>query len=82
MRSKSGAEATAVQTLREFWNTLLAHLLFPATRRASRALRERLEQKKIRVIYTRTAGAVKIETDKAGWKLETMDGQKYTHKTH
>jgi len=27
------------------------------------------------VIYTRTAGAVKIETNKAGWKLHTMDGQ-------
>jgi ComEC/Rec2-related protein len=60
---------------------VIADSEFPATRRASRALRERLEQKKIPVIYTRTAGAVKIETDKAGWKLETMDGQKYTHQT-
>ena len=50
---------------------------FPATRRASRALHERLEQKRIPVIYTRTAGAVKIVTDKAGWRLQTMDGQKF-----
>ncbi len=60
---------------------VIADSEFPATRRASRALHERLEQKKIPVIYTRTAGAVKIETDKVGWKLETMDGQKYTHLT-
>ena len=60
---------------------VIADSEFPATRRASRALRERLEQKKIPVIYTRTAGAVKIETDKADWKLESMDGQKYTHQT-
>jgi competence protein ComEC len=46
----------------------------PATRRASRALHERLDQKEIPVIYTRTAGAVKIVTDKSGWKLQTMDG--------
>ena len=56
---------------------VIADSEFPAPRRASRALRERLEQKKILVIYTRTAGAVKIETDKSGWKLKTMDGQKF-----
>ncbi len=54
---------------------VIADSELPAPRRASRPLRERLEQKKIPVIYTRTAGAVKIETDKAGWKLHTMDGQ-------
>ena len=47
----------------------------PASRRASRALHERLEQSNIPVIYTRTAGAVKIVTSKAGWKLQTMDGR-------
>ena len=56
---------------------VIADSEFPATRRASRALRERLEQKQIPVIYTRTAGAVKIETDKTGWKLHTMDGQTF-----
>jgi ComEC/Rec2-related protein len=50
----------------------------PATRRAGRALHERLEQKEIPVIYTRTAGAVEIVTDKHGWKLQTMDGQKFS----
>jgi competence protein ComEC len=50
---------------------------FPAMRRASRALHERLAQKHIPVIYTRTAGAVKIAADKTGWKLETMDRQKF-----
>jgi competence protein ComEC len=56
---------------------VIADSEFPATRRASRALRERLEQKQIPVIYTRTAGAVKIETDKTGWKLHAMDGQAF-----
>jgi beta-lactamase superfamily II metal-dependent hydrolase len=60
---------------------VIADSEFPATRRASRALHERLEQKQIPVIYTRAAGAVKIVTDKSGWKLETMDRQKYTHQT-
>jgi beta-lactamase superfamily II metal-dependent hydrolase len=57
---------------------IIADSEFPATRRASRALHERLEQKHIPVIYTRTAGAVKIAADKSGWRLETMDGQKFS----
>jgi len=56
---------------------IIADSEFPATRRASRALRERLEQKKIPVIYTRTAGAVRIVTGARGWKLKTMDGQQF-----
>jgi competence protein ComEC len=56
---------------------VIADSEFPATRRASRALHERLEQRKVPVIYTRTAGAVKIAADKTGWKLEAMDGQKF-----
>jgi competence protein ComEC len=55
---------------------VIADSEFPATRRASRELKERLAEKKIPVIYTRTAGAVKIVVDKTGWKLQTMDGQK------
>lgn len=51
---------------------------FPATRRASRALHERLARKQIPVLYTRTAGAVKIVTDQSGWRLQTMDGQKFS----
>jgi competence protein ComEC len=60
---------------------VIADSEFPANRRASRALKERLEQTKIPVIYTRTAGAVKIITDKNGWKLQTMDGQKFSSET-
>ena len=52
---------------------VIADSEFPATRRASRSLKERLERTKIPVIYTRTSGAVKIETDNAGWKLRAMD---------
>src|ERR1019366_3341351 len=56
---------------------VIADSEFPATRRASRALHERLLRQKTPVIYTRTAGAAKIVTDKSGWKLKTMDGQKF-----
>jgi competence protein ComEC len=56
---------------------VIADSEFPATRRASRALRERLEQTKIPVIYTRISGAVKIEADQRGWKATAMDGQKW-----
>jgi beta-lactamase superfamily II metal-dependent hydrolase len=51
---------------------------FPANRRAGPKLRERLEQKGIPVIYTRSAGAVKIVTRPDGWELMTMDGRKYS----
>jgi competence protein ComEC len=61
---------------------VIADSEFPATRRASRALRERLEklEPKIPVIYTRISGAVKIEADRCGWKASTMDEQKFTGK--
>jgi len=57
---------------------VIADSEFPATRRASRALNDRLEQNRIPVIYTRNSGAVEIVTDKSGWKLQAMDGQKFT----
>ena len=56
---------------------VIADSEYPATRRAPLALKQRLEQKKIPVIYTRDSGAVKIVAGKAGWKLTTMDGQKF-----
>ncbi|MEY4918682.1 MAG: hypothetical protein RL616_2595 [Verrucomicrobiota bacterium] len=56
---------------------VIADSEYPATRRATRALKQRLEQKKIPVIYTRDSGAVKIVADKSGWKLTTMDGLKF-----
>ena len=49
---------------------------FPATKRASAALRERLEQRKIPVICTRDSSAVTIEIKPSDWKLRTMDGTK------
>jgi competence protein ComEC len=54
---------------------------FPATRRASSKLRERLEQKGIPVIYTRTAGAVTIVARPEGWGLRTGDGQNFPART-
>jgi competence protein ComEC len=54
---------------------IVADSEFPATRRAGRELKDRLEQAKTPAIYTRVSGAVKIATDKSGWRLETMDGQ-------
>ena len=56
---------------------VIADSEFPAMRRASRKLKERLEQKGIPVIYTRESGAVKIVINKTGWKVRTMDGQNF-----
>jgi competence protein ComEC len=53
---------------------------FPPMRRASRKLKERLEQRAAPVIYTRDSGAVKIIVNKAGWTLLAMDGQKFQGK--
>jgi competence protein ComEC len=54
---------------------VVADASYPATRRAGRALKERLSRMQIPVFYTRTAGAVTITTRPAGWRLRTMDGQ-------
>jgi competence protein ComEC len=56
---------------------VIADSEFPANRRASRELKNRLAGKNVPVIYTRDSGAVKIIADKSGWKLQTMDGQKF-----
>jgi ComEC/Rec2-related protein len=56
---------------------VIADSEMPATRRASRGLKQRLEQTGIPVIYTRSAGAVTMVADHRGWKLQTMDGQKF-----
>jgi len=49
---------------------VIADSEFPASRRASQALKDRLARTKIPVIYTRSAGAVKIVTDRGGWQLK------------
>jgi competence protein ComEC len=60
---------------------VIADSEFPAPRRAGPKLRDRLEQRGIPVIYTRTAGAVTILLRPAGWALRTMDGQKNSYRT-
>jgi ComEC/Rec2-related protein len=54
---------------------IVADSEFPATKRASATLRERLEQRHVPVFYTRETGAVTLVIKPDGWKLRTMDGQ-------
>ncbi|MEJ0088911.1 MAG: ComEC/Rec2 family competence protein [Limisphaerales bacterium] len=56
---------------------VIADSEFPATRRASPALRERLAQRNIPVIYMRKAGAVTLTAKPDRWELRTMDGQEF-----
>jgi hypothetical protein len=37
-----------------------------------------IREEDLPVIYMRDSGSVKITIDKTGWKLHTMDGQKFT----
>jgi len=53
---------------------IIADSEFPAPRRASRELKQRLSGRNVSVIYTRTAGAVKITMRPEGWEMRTMDG--------
>jgi beta-lactamase superfamily II metal-dependent hydrolase len=56
---------------------IIADSEYPANRRASRELKNRVAGKNVPVAYTRDSGAVKIITDKSGWKLEMMDGGEF-----
>lgn len=56
---------------------VIADSEFPATRRASRGLKDRFARQQVPVIYTRNAGAVTILARPNGWELRTMDGQKF-----
>ncbi len=47
---------------------------FPVTRRAGAALCERLDQRGIPVLYTRSAGAVTISLRRNQWAADTMSG--------
>jgi beta-lactamase superfamily II metal-dependent hydrolase len=47
---------------------------FPATKRASAKLRERLERRGVPVIFTREAGAVEISLRKNRWEAFTTSG--------
>jgi competence protein ComEC len=57
---------------------IIADSDFPATRRASRKLKERLEQKGIPTLYTRESGAVKVIVDGKDWQLTAMNGEKFS----
>ncbi len=46
---------------------------YPAAARASRKLRERLDQRTIPVIYTAQAGAVTLSFHRNGWQVKTMN---------
>ncbi|HSY17788.1 MAG TPA: ComEC/Rec2 family competence protein [Candidatus Acidoferrales bacterium] len=56
---------------------IIADSDMPAQYRASDTMKQRLAQTKIPILYTRTADAVTISMDKNGWKLRSMDGQKF-----
>jgi len=53
---------------------LLADSKFPATRRASEKLRQRLAGRGLRVAYGRDIGAMTLEITPAGWMLRAADG--------
>jgi competence protein ComEC len=48
---------------------------FPASARAGPTLHERLENRNVQVLYTRTCGAIIIEFTKTDWVLKTMNGE-------
>jgi competence protein ComEC len=53
---------------------IVADSEFPASARASPRLRERLAQRNIPVLYTRSEGAVTLELRGGRWELRTMSG--------
>jgi len=57
---------------------IVADSEFPATRRAKRELKERLDQCGVPVIYTGAADAVTILARRSGWEVRTMAGETVT----
>jgi competence protein ComEC len=53
---------------------------FPATKRATARLRERLERCDATVLYSRFSGAVTLTFEKTDWQLRAMDGTFLTAK--
>jgi competence protein ComEC len=53
---------------------VIADSEFPAQRRATRGLRDRLAETNIPVFYTGDQGALKLAIDQDGWSLCTVDG--------
>jgi len=56
---------------------IIADSAKPATRRANRALHDRLEKRGLTVVYTSDVGAVKISLGRNHWVAESVDGQKW-----
>jgi ComEC/Rec2-related protein len=56
---------------------VIADSEFPAARRASRKLKDRLDQRGTPVLYTRESGAATITVNGTGWKVRAMDGQTF-----
>jgi competence protein ComEC len=56
---------------------IIADSKLPAKRRASRALRERLEKRGVPVLCTSEMGAVKISIRRNGWEAVTADGLRW-----
>jgi beta-lactamase superfamily II metal-dependent hydrolase len=57
---------------------IIADSEYPASRRASRALVQRLESRNIPVVYTRAAGAVTVTLRKARWTARSVSGEKFS----
>lgn len=55
---------------------VIADSEYPALRRASPKLRERLAQARIPIVFTRDAGAVQFTFRPGRWELQTMSGQR------
>jgi ComEC/Rec2-related protein len=55
---------------------LIADSEFPAHRRASRALRERLAQRGMRVIYASDAGSLTVSLHRGRWRISDASGAK------
>ena len=53
---------------------IVADSEYPASARASPRLRQRLAQRKVPVLYTRSDGAVTLELSGGRWELRTMSG--------
>ena len=51
---------------------------FPAAARATPKLRQRLAQRNVPVLYTRSDGAATLEVSRGRWKITTMSGVRLT----
>ncbi|MBP8014205.1 MAG: hypothetical protein KA117_02780, partial [Verrucomicrobia bacterium] len=60
---------------------IVADSEFPAAERATAKLTERLACWKVPVIYTRNTGAATLELRPFGWKVRTMNGDRFTSKS-